>query len=172
MSSGNVTRSKGRRGTLGTGTHASTATGTSALKSRDQRCHSPDDDDGMHLDICFGIDGFDGASNDTADTDYTDEKERVSALTHEIHRAVLEEQTRHSHLRSSKADMSIHAQLLVQESFVDETILHHDESRRDMLRISIDERRARFVRTVTAIGCIVDGKLYKAVASGVEPYFK
>ncbi|KAJ3265774.1 hypothetical protein HDU77_004042 [Chytriomyces hyalinus] len=178
MSSGNVTRSKAaprRRGTLAqraTGTHTSTSTASSAHTGRDQRCDSPEDDDGMRLDTCFGIDGFDATSRDTGDNHNMNAKRRGLEFKYEIPVAVHEEQTRRSHLRGSRADMSIHAQLLVQESLVDETILHHDESRRDMLRISIEERRARFVRTVTAIGCIVDGKLYKAVASGVEPYFK
>ncbi|KAJ3026560.1 UNVERIFIED_CONTAM: hypothetical protein HDU68_005454 [Siphonaria sp. JEL0065] len=58
------------------------------------------------------------------------------------------------------------------EGFVDEGILHQQDENRDTVQMSVAERRQRFVQTVKAIGFIVDNRLYRLVAKGVEAYFK
>ncbi|KAI8616011.1 hypothetical protein BC830DRAFT_1119931, partial [Chytriomyces sp. MP71] len=61
-----------------------------------------------------------------------------------------------------------------EEALVDEAMLHQEESRgdREFHQMPQHERRTRFVRTVRAIGRIVDGRMFRAVAKSVEEYFK
>ncbi|KAI9352889.1 hypothetical protein BDR26DRAFT_850013 [Obelidium mucronatum] len=75
----------------------------------------------------------------------------------------------HHVLQNSAACQVLLAQ---KEQLVDEGILHQQDEHRDTLQMSVEARRERFVRTVKAIGFIVDNRLYRLVAKGVEAYFK
>ncbi|KAJ3035722.1 hypothetical protein HDU99_010562, partial [Rhizoclosmatium hyalinum] len=61
------------------------------------------------------------------------------------------------------------------EGLVDEFILRQsqDEAAKDAADgMTVSERRERFVRTVKALGDIVDGRLYRLKAKSLEAYFK